>query len=67
VFIATGDLYEAYAGCVAAVAERFPGLSIVGYESGDALKMAGTQGFRSVGRLVVWLKDDESNPTATTE
>jgi hypothetical protein len=35
VFITTGDLYEAYEGCVAAVAERFPGLSIVGYESGE--------------------------------
>jgi hypothetical protein len=63
VFIATGDLYDAYEGCVAAAVERFPGLSIVGYESGDALKVAGAQGFRSVGRLLVWLKDDESNST----
>lgn len=57
VFSSTDDLTQAYEGCLRAVANHFPGLPIVGYESGKALVAARTQGFRSIGRLVVWLKE----------
>jgi hypothetical protein len=51
------DLTQAYAGCLAQVANYFPELPIVGYERGQALAAANAQGFRSIGKLVVWLKE----------
>lgn len=56
-FSSADDLAEAYEGCVHAVTNHFPGLPIVGYEAGKALVAARAQSFRSVGRLVVWLKE----------
>jgi hypothetical protein len=44
------------AGCVAAVMEAFPGLPIVGYETGQELAAARTLGFEELGPLRVWLK-----------
>ncbi len=42
---------------MSAVTNHFPGLPIVGYEAGKALVAARAQGFRPIGRLVVWLKE----------
>jgi hypothetical protein len=38
-------------------AAHFAGLSLVGFDAGDGLAAASRQGFRMVGRLVVWTKD----------
>ena len=57
VFSSSNDLTQAYEGCLGAVANYFPGLPVVGYEAGKALAAARAQGFRSVGRLIVWLKE----------
>jgi hypothetical protein len=57
-FATHGDLGDAWPGCLAAVARAFPGLPIVGYESGDALAAAHENGFTSIGRLSVWIKED---------
>ncbi len=57
VFSSADDLARAYEGCLSAIANHLPGLPIVGYEAGKALAAARAQGFRSIGRLVVWLKE----------
>jgi len=57
VFAVTGDLGESYAGCLTAAVDRLPALPIVGYEAGDALVAAHQLGFRSVGRLSIWVKE----------
>jgi hypothetical protein len=57
-FTTLGDLGDAWPGCLAAVARAFPSLPIVGYESGDALAAAHQNGFTSIGRLRVWIKED---------
>ena len=57
VFSCTAELTQAYAGCLAQVANYFPGMPIVGYETGVALAAAQAQGFRSIGKLIVWLND----------
>jgi len=57
VFSSSDDLTQTYEACVSAVANHFPGMPIVGYEAGEALAAAHTQGFQSVGRLAVWLKE----------
>jgi hypothetical protein len=57
VFSAADDLNQAYEGCSRLVANDFPELPIVGYEAGNGLAAARSQDFRSVGRLVVWVKD----------
>ena len=56
-FTTLGDLGAAWAGCLAAVARAFPRLPTVGYESGDALAAAHENGFTSIGRLRVWIKE----------
>ena len=56
VFSNGAGLTPVYGGCLKASINCFPGLSIVGYESGEALAVAHTMGFRSIGKLVVWLK-----------
>jgi hypothetical protein len=47
-----------WAGCVAAAIATFPGLPIVGYESGGQLTLAHVLGFESAGPLRVWVKTD---------
>ncbi|WP_051696025.1 hypothetical protein [Streptomyces sp. NRRL S-244] len=46
---------EAWAGALAAVADLWPGLPVVGYESGDDLDTALRHGFTPLGPLRVWL------------
>jgi hypothetical protein len=42
---------------VRSIAARYPGLPIVGYQSGDELAAARRAGFTSTGPLRVWIKD----------
>jgi hypothetical protein len=44
-------------GCLALAASLFPGMAIVGYESGDALRTATKHGFDAVGPLRVWVRE----------
>jgi len=44
-------------GCLALATELFPGETLVGYESGDALDAARTHGFEAVGPLRVWVHE----------
>ncbi|MFC5804297.1 hypothetical protein [Streptomyces formicae] len=53
---ATG-LDRAWAGCLATVARVWPGIPVVGYESGDSLAAAADQGCVPGGTLRVWLAD----------
>ncbi|WP_420714847.1 hypothetical protein [Streptomyces sp. WM6372] len=46
---------EAWGGALAAVARLWPGLPVVGYESGDDLDTALRHGFTPLGPLRVWL------------
>jgi hypothetical protein len=55
-FVPERDPEPLRAGCVAAVIEAFPGLPIVGYETGQELAAARTLGFELLGPLRVWLK-----------
>lgn len=43
--------------CLDAAMHVFPGVPLVGYESGDALAGARALGFASLGRLRVWIKN----------
>ncbi|MFD3804280.1 hypothetical protein ACFWSF_24405 [Streptomyces sp. NPDC058611] len=45
----------AWAGTLTAVASRWPGLPVVGYESGDDLDAALRAGFTALGPLRVWI------------
>jgi hypothetical protein len=56
-FVREGDLDAGWAGALAAVARRFPGRPVVGYERGETLAAAVRQGFASAGPLRVWLRD----------
>ena len=49
-----GDLAGAWRECLAAVAARYPGEAVVGYERGDALVAAQRAGASTVGPLRVW-------------
>jgi len=53
-----GDLGDAWSGCIATVGRAFPKLPIVGYESGDAIIAPHKLGFKSIGRLRIWSKED---------
>lgn len=55
-FAADGDLDTAWAGCLASLARHWPGLPVVGYESGDDLAAAVRAGFTPVGGLRIWLR-----------
>jgi hypothetical protein len=55
VFHAGGDPEIAWRGLVREAAMKFPGLPVVGYESGDALAVARRVGFQSMGPLRIWL------------
>lgn len=46
---------DAWTGLAEAVWEEFPGLTLVGYEHGEALGAALAAGFRELGPLRVWL------------
>ncbi|MET9465242.1 hypothetical protein ABZY44_10570 [Streptomyces sp. NPDC006544] len=46
---------EAWAGALALVSSLWPGLTVVGYESGDDLDTALRQGFAAIGPLRVWV------------
>ncbi|MFJ3924670.1 hypothetical protein [Streptomyces sp. NPDC090022] len=48
-------LDAAWSGVLAAVAAHWPGLPVVGYESGDDLAVAVRHGFAPAGPLRVWL------------
>jgi hypothetical protein len=56
-FTVTGDKEQAWAGAIAAISARFPGLPLVGYEGDAGLPAAHRTGFVSVGPLRVWLKN----------
>jgi hypothetical protein len=56
-FAPASDIDAAWAGCLGYVDSAFAGSAVVGYEVGDMLAAARRQGFGSVGRLRVWLKD----------
>jgi hypothetical protein len=57
VFCPPGEEDATWTACLAAAAARFPGLPVVGYESGDALEVASRHGFQPIGPLRVWLHD----------
>lgn len=46
---------DLWTDAIAAVAQAFPGLPIVGYESGDQLESALRHGFSALGPLRVWV------------
>ncbi|MGW6706606.1 hypothetical protein ACWGDE_17160, partial [Streptomyces sp. NPDC054956] len=50
---------SAWSGALAAIAGLWPGLGVVGYESGSDLDTAVRHGFRPVGPLRVWLRTGE--------
>lgn len=54
-FAVDDDLDGAWAGCLGAVARRWPGTPVVGYEHGDDLDAAIRQGCAPAGPLRVWL------------
>ena len=49
------DLRECAAGSLRTLSEVFPGLPVVGYEGGDALRGARLSGFEAIGPLRVWI------------
>jgi hypothetical protein len=48
------DLF--WAGCIATVQERFPGLPLVGYQRGPELEVAQRAGFERLQDLRVWIR-----------
>jgi hypothetical protein len=55
VFVRPGcDLVECVEGSLRMLSENFPGLPVVGYEAGDALRGALSSGFEAIGPLRVW-------------
>ena len=57
VFTRTANPERARRAAVSAASELFPGVPIVGYESGDELATAHRHGFVSLGPLRVWIND----------
>jgi hypothetical protein len=49
---------EFWSGCVATVMDAFPGLPLVGYERGDDLAVAHTLGFKELGALRAWVRQE---------
>lgn len=45
---------DVWAGCLAALIERFPGLPVVDYEHGPDLVLALSLGFEIIGPLTIW-------------
>jgi hypothetical protein len=56
-FVTAADPDEVWADAVDLIAARFPGLPLVGYETGAGLRAAHRAGFRSLGPLRVWLHE----------
>ncbi|MEV6396745.1 hypothetical protein AB0M39_18485 [Streptomyces sp. NPDC051907] len=57
----------AWAGCLAAVAHRWPGVPVVGYEQGEDLDAAVRQGCVPVGPLRVWLASGGDQAASSKE
>nr|WP_202122667.1 hypothetical protein [Streptomyces sp. BA2] len=51
----SADEESAWAGCLTEIARLWPGLPVIGYESGESLDAAVSQGFKPIGPLRVWL------------
>jgi len=58
IFSLSGNLSDAWTGCLAAVDRYLPGFPLVGYETGESLAEACERDFRSVGRLRVWMASE---------
>lgn len=58
VFSAQLPAADCYAGVVGWLAGRFPSLPLVGYERGEDLAAARSAGFKEIGPLRVWAKED---------
>jgi hypothetical protein len=56
-FDRTGDVDAAWHAALAAANACFPGIPVVGYESGDDLATARRHDFVTLGALRVWMKD----------
>jgi hypothetical protein len=56
VFTSAADPVELWRDAPRAIAYRFPGLPLVGYEAGTGLEAALRNGFAAVGPLRVWVK-----------
>lgn len=56
-FTAPAVATRSWDGCVAVAGDIFPGVRLVGYESGSVLATARARGFSSAGALRVWLRD----------
>jgi len=61
VFTTTSPEGDSWTSCVEAIAERFPGRPIVGYESGATLVAAQRCGFSSVGPVRVWSNGNDNH------
>lgn len=51
---------DPWPGCLTLAAELFPGMAMVGYESGVSLTAARRHGFEAVRPLRVWLHGEEA-------
>ena len=58
VFMAGGEVGDAWAGILAWTVAHHPGLPLVGYEAGDDLAAALDAGFQALGPLRIWMADD---------
>jgi len=58
VFAPAGGLVDAWTGLVSEVSVRFPDCAMVGYEPLGSLDAARGAGFRSIGRLRIWIDDE---------
>ena len=59
-FVPEQDSERFRAGCIAAVIDAFPGLPLVGYESGHDLQAAQALGFDILGPLRIWARTQPS-------
>lgn len=55
----------AWAGVLGAVAVRWPGLDVVGYEHGEDLETALQAGFTPIGPVRVWLRTGGADPASS--
>lgn len=55
-FTPPGEKTDFWAGAIATVQQIFPGLPLVGYESGEELEIVPSLGFEEIGPLRVWLR-----------
>jgi hypothetical protein len=56
VFVPLNARAEFWAGCIASVQERFPGVPLVGYEREPDRTVAQAAGFERVQDLRVWIR-----------